>query len=98
MSLRHLARFLIRHRSYSIAASLTMAVGLAATAAVIAVTNAVLLRPLPYPRPDGLYRLNASPADAPQSLFVLSPIEVARLQQHATTLEQVEAMTTAEMS
>lgn len=98
MGPRHLARFLIRNRSYSTAAALTMAVGLAATTAVVAVTNAVLLRPLPYPRPDGLYRLNASPVDAPQTLFVLSPIEVARLQQQTTTLEQVEAMTTGEMS
>ena len=98
MSLRQFPRLLIRSRSYSAAAVLTMAVGLAATTAVIAVTNAVLLRPLPYPRPEGLYRLNASPVEAPQTLFVLSPIEVARLQQQATTLAQVEAMTTAEMS
>jgi putative ABC transport system permease protein len=98
MSLREFPRLLVRNRSYSSAAILTMAVGLAATTAVMAVTSAVLLRPLPYPRPDGLYRLNASPVDAPHTLFVLSPIEVARLQQQATTLEQVEAMTTAEMS
>ena len=93
-------RALLRARSYTIAAVITMAVGLAATTAVIAVANAVLLRPLPYPRPDGLYRLNAIPTDAKASatLFNLSPIEVARLQQQATTLEQVEAIATTEMA
>jgi predicted permease len=100
MNLRHASRFLSRNRSYSIAAILTMAVGLAATTAVVAVTNAVLLRPLPYPRPDNLYRLNATNADPnlSQTLFAMSPIEIARLKQQATTLEQVEAMGIVEMS
>ena len=99
MRVRHISRTLIRSRSYAVAAVLTMAVGLAATTAVVAVINAVLLRPLPYPRPDGLYRLNASPSDANTSqTFVLSPIEVVRLQQQAKTLEQVEAMSATEMS
>jgi putative ABC transport system permease protein len=100
MSLRHITRVLIRARSYSLAAILTMAVGLAATTAVIAVANAVLLRPLPYPNPDRLFRLNASMVDAnsPQLLFNLSPIEVVRLQQQARTVEQVEAINNTEMA
>jgi predicted permease len=99
MNLRHAFRFLARHRSYSAAAILTMAVGLAAVTSVVAVTNAVLLRPLPYPRPDRLYRLNATNSDpsVSQTLFAMSPIEIARLQQ-AETLEQVEAIGIAEMS
>ena len=100
MSLRQAARVLFRGRSYAVAAILTMAVGLAATTAVIAVANAVVLRSLPYPRPDRLFRLNASNSDpnSSQTLFALSPIEVARLQQHAKTLEQVEAIRPSEMS
>ena len=90
-------RFLSRSRTYALASILTLAVGLAATSAVMAVANAVLLRPLPYPKPDRLYRLNASTPNSSQT-FTLSPIEVTRLQQHARTLEQVEAMTTLEMS
>ena len=99
MSLRQISRVLIRARSYSLAAVLTMAVGLAATTAVIAVANAVVLRPLPYPSPDRLFRLNASStvANSSQMLFNLSPIEVVRLQQ-ATTLEQVEAINNTEMA
>jgi hypothetical protein len=48
MSLHQITRVLIRGRSYALAAILTMAVGLAATTAVVAVANAVVLRPLPY--------------------------------------------------
>lgn len=88
-------RSLIRGGSYSLTAVLTMAVGLAATTAVVAVTNAVLLRPLPYPKADRLYRVNAS---TPSQPFALSPIEFARLQQQAQTLEQLEAISTTEMS
>src|SRR5262245_38546086 len=98
ISLRHISRSLLRNRSYALTATLTMAVGLAATTAVVAVANAVLLRPLPYPRPDRLYRLNASPDPSSSQTFALSPIEVARLQQQAKTLEQVEAMTSTEMA
>ena len=71
MSLRQMTRVLIRARSYSLAAVLTMAVGLAATTAVVAVANAVLLRPLPYPKPDRLFRLNASTSDANSSQTAL---------------------------
>lgn len=100
MSWRQMVRGLIRARSYSLAAVLTMAVGLAATTAVVAVTNAVLLRPLPYPKADRLFRVNASTSDPNSSatLFALSPIELARLQQQANTLEQIEGLTVTEMA
>src|SRR5262245_23796409 len=100
MNLRHMFRSLIRSRSYAVAAILTMAVGLAATSAVVAVTTAVLLRPLPYPKPERLFRLNAHRTDDPgrQTPFVLSPIELARLKQQATTLEQVEGLSPLEVS
>ena len=100
MRFRHMLRSLIRSRSYAVAAILTMAVGLAATSAVVAVTRAVLLRPLPYPKPERLFRLNAYRNDDParQTPFVLSPIELTRLKQQATTLEQVEGMSRVEMA
>jgi putative ABC transport system permease protein len=100
MTLRQMLRSLMRSRSYALAAILTMAVGLAATTAVVAVTRAVLLRPLPYPKPERLFRLNAHRTDdiARQMPFVLSPIELARLKQQATTLEQVEGMSPVEMA
>src|SRR5687767_6091582 len=100
MGLQQTARGLIHSRAYALSAVLTMAVGLAAATAVVAVTSAVLLRPLPYPKPDRLFRLNAIMTDpgAPQTLFTLSPIEVVRLQQQARTLDQVEAFSPTEMA
>ena len=99
MSLRQTLRVLLRGRSYSLAVILTMAVGLAATTSVVAVANAVLLRPLPYPKNDRLFRLNATNTDpnSSQTTFMLSPIELVRLRQ-ARTLEQVEGISVAEMS
>src|SRR5687767_2251895 len=99
MNFRQTIRVLIRARSYSLAAILTMAVGLAATTAVVAVTNAVVLRPLPYPKADRLFRVNASNSEnSLATTFTLSPIELARLQAQAKTLEQIEGLTVTEMS
>lgn len=80
MTLPQTFRVLVRARGYFFAAVLTMAVGLAATTAVIAVTHAVLLRPLPYPKPERLYRLNAVTLDADRTPvpFNLSPIDAIR--------------------
>jgi len=57
-SLHHASRRLIHARGLAIAAILTLALGLAATTTVFTVVNAVLLRPLPYPRPDRLVSLS----------------------------------------
>ena len=100
MNFRHIVRALTTRPSYFVAAVLTMAVGLAATTAVVAVAKAVLLRPLPYPSPERLYRLNASRLgpDGVATPFVLSPIEFDRLRRQARALEQVEAFSPTEMA
>jgi predicted permease len=51
------ARLLVRDRWFTLAAVLTLALGIAATNTVFTVVNAVLLRPLPVDEPDRLVDL-----------------------------------------
>jgi putative ABC transport system permease protein len=57
--LRHGARLLARHKSFSIAALAVIALGIGVTTAVFSVVRAVLLRPLPYRAPDRLVLFRA---------------------------------------
>jgi predicted permease len=56
--LRHGLRLLVREPGFTAAAILTLALGVGANAAVFAVVNAALLRPLPYPDADRLLLLH----------------------------------------
>src|SRR5206468_8673161 len=56
--LRHACRLLVRERGFTAAAVLTLALGVGANAAVFAVVEAVLLRPLPFADADRLVTVN----------------------------------------
>ncbi len=55
--LRHVARLLVREPGYAMAAWLAIALGVSAITTLFSVTYGVLLKPLPWPEPDRLVRL-----------------------------------------
>ncbi|MGI9628569.1 MAG: ADOP family duplicated permease [Longimicrobiales bacterium] len=77
--LRFAVRALASRPSYTAIVLVTLAVGVGATTALFTVVNGVLLRPLPYPQPDDVIRIQNSWTGSPRAS--LSPAEFVDLEE-----------------
>src|SRR5687767_9545525 len=89
--IRHAFRLFTRTPTVTATALLTIALGVGGSTAVFSVVYAVLLRPLPYPRPDRLVELfeDNRPANAP--LFRVSALNYLSWAERSTSMEALAA-------
>ena len=87
--LRYAVRMLAKKPTFTAVAILALALGIGANTAIFSVVNAVLLRPLPYPHPEGLMMLWGVRDDADR--LNASYPDFADFRDQAETLEHVAA-------
>jgi MacB-like periplasmic core domain len=92
-SLRYAVRSLRRTPAFTITAALTLIVGVAATVAIAAVVNGVLVRPLPYGDPDRLVGTWHDMAPINITRANQTPSTYLTYRRHARTIEDIALYT-----
>jgi hypothetical protein len=87
--LRFGVRMLLKHKSFTIVAILSLALGIGANTAIFSVVNSVLLRELPFKNPDQLTSVSSRRTDREDAPFTIPDFIDYRDQNQ--TLEQIAA-------
>jgi putative ABC transport system permease protein len=88
---RYGLRMLAKSRGFSAVVVLTLALGIGANTAIFSVVSAVLLRPLPFPEPDGLVDLLRVDSRTGEKSRAQSYPDFADLRAQSTSFEAVAA-------
>jgi putative ABC transport system permease protein len=89
--LRYAVRALRRTPGFTLAAVLTLALGIGATTTIFTVVNSVLLRPLSYPNADRIANIWNDFGVGAQSLPAVSPLDFRDYQRRSKTFEAFAA-------
>jgi putative ABC transport system permease protein len=80
---RYAVRSLTKTPAFTLAAVSTLALGIGATTAIFSVTNAALLRPLPFPHAEDIWTVHTKFTDGRMTSGLVGPIEMTRLKDPA---------------
>src|SRR5882762_9088029 len=93
---RHAIRELARTPGFALITILTLALGIGANTAIFSVVNAVILRPLGYPRPDRLMYISSQFPQMGFDQFWVSPPEYLEFQERTRAFAVVGAYATGQ--
>ncbi|MGD9903782.1 MAG: ABC transporter permease, partial [Vicinamibacterales bacterium] len=96
--LRHAARGLARTPGFAVVAILTLALGIGVNTAIFSIVNGVLLRPLPYPRPQQLMFVTSQFPAMGFDQFWVSPPEFFEFRELARSFASVGAYRTGDLN
>ena len=84
---RHGLHLLLKHRSFTIVAALTLALGIGATTAIFSVLEASVLAPLPFPNPERLVMIAETNGEGRQRAIPVRTLDTWR--ETSQTLDEV---------
>jgi predicted permease len=93
---RHAIRALVRTPWWTLMAALTIAFGIAGTATMFSIVNAVLIRPLPFPHPSQLYWVGEHLFNMKQEVALAG--DYFTMREHSRVFNEFAAFDTAGVS
>jgi putative ABC transport system permease protein len=91
--LRYALRLLAKSPGFTAVAVLTLALGIGANTAIFTVTNALLLRPLPFANPSRLALVAVADAGQRSELSLMSYLRFTTIQEQARSFSGIAAVT-----
>jgi putative ABC transport system permease protein len=88
---RYGVRLLLRKPGFTVVAVMTLALGIGANTAIFTVTHALLLKPLPYDRPDQLVIVNENNLSRGWASFSVSPANFFDWRDQTRSFERLAA-------